>query len=214
MIESRGLVLYGAGGAGRELAFNLTRSKKDWWLVKGFVDDTMPIGARINGLPVLGGMEWLMQNDIGVVMCVVANPKLKRKLIEQIKGFQSGIKFPRIINEDSIISKFVEFGEGVVIAQPYNYITVNVKIGNFVWINTRSDIGHDVEIGDYTTIYTRVNIGGDVRIGKECVIGSGATIRPGTRIGNGVTIGAGAVVVKDVPDNVTVVGNPAKILCV
>jgi len=43
-------------------------------------------------------------------------------------------------------------------------------------------------------------------------LGSGSIIRPGTTIGNNVYIGGGAVVVKDVPDNVVVVGNPAKYL--
>jgi maltose O-acetyltransferase len=38
------------------------------------------------------------------------------------------------------------------------------------------------------------------------------TILPGVTIGNGVTIGAGSVVTKNVPDNVVVAGNPAKII--
>jgi acetyltransferase-like isoleucine patch superfamily enzyme len=46
---------------------------------------------------------------------------------------------------------------------------------------------------------------------KKCAsIGSGATILPGVTIGEGAMIGAGSVVTKDVPDNVTVVGNPAR----
>jgi len=45
-----------------------------------------------------------------------------------------------------------------------------------------------------------VNIGANV-----CIIG-GITIR------NNVTIGAGSVVIKDVPDNAVVVGNPARVI--
>jgi serine O-acetyltransferase len=37
-------------------------------------------------------------------------------------------------------------------------------------------------------------------------------IKNKVKIGNNVTVGMGAVVVKDVPDNVTMVGNPARIL--
>lgn len=43
-------------------------------------------------------------------------------------------------------------------------------------------------------------------------IGANATILPGIRIGKGAMIGAGAVVVKDVSDNQTIVGNPSKVL--
>jgi len=50
------------------------------------------------------------------------------------------------------------------------------------------------------------------QLGSNIFIGSGAKILGGIRIGNNVKIGANAVVVKDVPDNVTVVGIPARIL--
>ncbi len=43
-------------------------------------------------------------------------------------------------------------------------------------------------------------------------IGIGATIIQGVNIGKNVTIGAGSVVIKDIPDNVIALGNPAKIL--
>ena len=49
-------------------------------------------------------------------------------------------------------------------------------------------------------------------IGDNCYIGTGASILGPVTIGNNVTIAAGAVVVKDVPDNAVVGGNPAKIL--
>lgn len=51
-----------------------------------------------------------------------------------------------------------------------------------------------------------------ITIGDDVWIGGGAIICPGVTIGNGVVIGAGAVVTKDIPDNVLVGGNPAKII--
>ena len=47
---------------------------------------------------------------------------------------------------------------------------------------------------------------------KGASIGANATILPGVVIGIGAMVGAGAVVTKNVPDHLTVVGNPAKIL--
>ncbi len=52
----------------------------------------------------------------------------------------------------------------------------------------------------------------DTYIGDNCVIGIGSIILAGVRIGNNVAIGAGSVVTKDVPSNVVVVGNPARII--
>jgi acetyltransferase-like isoleucine patch superfamily enzyme len=52
----------------------------------------------------------------------------------------------------------------------------------------------------------------DTRIGARCFIAVGATILPGVIIGDEVVVGAGAVVTKNVPSNVIVAGNPAKII--
>lgn len=44
------------------------------------------------------------------------------------------------------------------------------------------------------------------------MLAAGAKVIGNVRIGNNVMVGAGAVVVKDVPDNAVVVGNPARIV--
>ena len=54
--------------------------------------------------------------------------------------------------------------------------------------------------------------GKPVNIGDNVWIGGGAIINPGVKIGNNAVIGSGSVVTKDVPDNVVVGGNPAKII--
>lgn len=57
-----------------------------------------------------------------------------------------------------------------------------------------------------------VEYGKPVQIGHNVWIGGRAVINPGVTIGNNVVIASGAVVTKDVPDNVVVGGNPAKII--
>lgn len=54
--------------------------------------------------------------------------------------------------------------------------------------------------------------GKSVTIGHNAWIGGRAVINPGVKIGNNVVIASGAVVTKDVPDNVVVGGNPAKVI--
>ena len=49
-------------------------------------------------------------------------------------------------------------------------------------------------------------------IGDNVFIGADAIVLPNVKIGSDVIVGAGAVVTKDVPDNVVVAGNPAKII--
>jgi len=61
-----------------------------------------------------------------------------------------------------------------------------------------------------TRTYVGENV--DTYVGNNCVIGIGAIILPGIRIGDEVVVGAGAVVTKDVPSNVVVAGNPARVI--
>lgn len=54
--------------------------------------------------------------------------------------------------------------------------------------------------------------GRPVTIGNNVWVGGRAVINPGVTIGNNVVVASGAVVTKDVPDNVIVGGNPAKVI--
>lgn len=65
---------------------------------------------------------------------------------------------------------------------------------------------------DAPTRISGLEYGREVKIGDNVWIGGSAVIVPGVTIGNNVVIAAGAVVTKDVPDNVVVGGNPAKII--
>ena len=78
-------------------------------------------------------------------------------------------------------------------------------------------IHQDSKIGTNTIIYQNVTLGGrngqrGPDIGKNCIIGAGACILGNIKIGDNVKIGANAVVLKDIPDNSTVVGVPGKII--
>ena len=76
----------------------------------------------------------------------------------------------------------------------------------------------DVKIGKNCKILHGVTMGGRAGhkglpvIGDNVIIGTHSQIIGNVKIGNNAVVGAGAIVTHDVPDNVVVVGNPAKIL--
>lgn len=79
-------------------------------------------------------------------------------------------------------------------------------------INPTTVIGDNCNIGQFTTIGS--NHGRAAEIGNNVYIGPGVCVVEHVRIGDNSTIGAGAVVVKDVPADATVAGNPARIVSV
>jgi serine O-acetyltransferase len=81
-------------------------------------------------------------------------------------------------------------------------------------------IGETAEIGDDVTIYHGVTLGGvslnkgkrHPTIGNGVVIGSGAKVLGPFKVGDGAKIGSNSVVIKEVPENATVVGIPGRVV--
>lgn len=121
-------------------------------------------------------------------------------------------------NEEGVLEKFPHIG-GVVVeddveigsntcidkgALGNTHIKKGTKIDNLVYI------AHNVVIGEYSLVIAHSMIGGSSRVGNESWIAPCACIRDKISIGDKAIVGLGAVVTQSVPDNVVVVGVPAK----
>lgn len=115
------------------------------------------------------------------------------RIVSQVSRFMTGIE----IHPGAVIGQrlFIDHGMGVV-------------------------IGETCEIGDDVIIYQGVTLGGTGKekgkrhptVGNNVVIGSGAKVLGSFRIGDNSNIGSNAVVLREVPPNCTVVGNPGRVV--
>ena len=204
------IVIIGAGGFGREIQWLIERinEKELTWEIKGYIDDGIQAGTIINGYPVLGGINKLldMQQEIAVV-CAIGSSVTRKKIIERISN-NSNIEFPNLIDPSVQMSKYVKLGKGNIICAG-TILTVNIEIEDFSILNLDCTVGHDVVLNSFVTVYPSVNISGCVTVGKTTEIGTGTKIIQGKTISEHVIIGAGAVVVKNIDISGTYVGMPA-----
>ena len=152
-----------------------------------------------------------------ILSIVLTYPGVKAVFFHKISNFFYKAGFELLAR---IISQTIRFFTGIEIHP-------GAKIGKNLFIDHGMGvvIGETSEIGDNVTIYHAVTLGGSSpsidserqrhekrhpTIGDDVVIGSGAQIIGPIKVGNNARIAANAVVVKDVPENTTMVGIPAK----
>ena len=139
----------------------------------------------------------------------IGDNKIRNSLFLHLEGdFGCPIN---IVHPTAWISPHADIAEGVMVSA-HASINALARIGMGVICNTSSVIEHDCLIDDFAHIAPGAVLGGNVHVGKGSLIGAGAVIKPGIRIGEHVTIGAGAVVVKSVPRETVVIGNPQRFL--
>ena len=120
-------------------------------------------------------------------------------------------RFATIVHPTASVSRTARLGPGTVIFQNVT-ITSNVSVGAHVIILPSAVVSHDDVIGAYTCITGGVCISGATRVGEACYLGTNCTIIGGIEIGARSLVGMGSVVLKSVPPDSVVVGNPARFL--
>ncbi len=200
-------MIFGAGGHGKVVLDILLKSKLK---VLGFLDDdTKKINKKVLGFKILGDCSYLIKNKTVSVALGIGGNVTREKIFQKIKSL--GIKIVSAVHPQAIIAKGVKIGEGVVI-MPGVIIGPSTVLKEGVVINTSASVDHDCYLNRFCQIWPGAHLAGSVTVGEFSYVGTGASVIQNINIGKNVMVGAGAAVIRNIPDSVTCVGVPAKII--
>jgi acetyltransferase EpsM len=190
------MILYGASGHGKVVASFSTG-------VQFFFDDN-------NGIELFAGKKvHLYSSSISkneLIVITIGDNRIRKNLAENITH-----KFGVVIAHSSEIDTSVIIEEGSQILHGV-IIQCSATIGKHTIVNTGASVDHDCTIGDFCHIAPQVTLCGNVEVGEGTLIGAGCIVIPGIKIGKWCTLGAGSVILSDIPDHSTVLGNPGRII--
>jgi len=197
------LLILGTGVHGLEMVEivdRVNRAKKTWNLL-GFISaEIKDVGRGRGGLMVLGSKDDLVRFP-------------DAELVPD-NEWSRDIPVPRerlatLIDPTTFVCPGVAIGKGCVF-YPHCYVGYNTRIGDYVFSLAGSVLNHDGVVEDRVVIASAVTLAGHVHVEADCYLGQSCSVRQYLRIGRGSLVGMGAVVVKDVPPNSVMVGNPAR----
>lgn len=208
------LLLLGAGGHARVAAETALATGR--FSSIAFLDDRCSGSGQFPdqlGWPVIGSFAAAFDPQIRqkfpAALVAIGNAAVRLQWLPRLAA--AGYELPVVVHPTAWVSPSSQLGAGsVVFAQAA--IQAQVVIGSAAILNTGCSVDHDAQLGNGVHICPGARLAGAVQVGDRSWIGIGSSLIQQIRIGADVTVGAGAAVVCDLPDGVTAVGVPARVL--
>lgn len=206
------LVIYGAGGLGREildLSRKINKKLKRWSDIL-FVDDNKKQNV-INDAKVYTFEEILFDINIDIRYCefVIATgePEIRYRLYKKL--LDEDFYLTNIISPNAEISEYADLGKGNIIFDGC-IIGPNVCMGDNNVIYAGGFLGHDCNMGNNCVLCPNVKIGGDTFIDNNVFLGIGSSVRNALKIKEYAVIGMGAVIISNIEKDWIMAGNPGR----
>lgn len=148
--------------------------------------------------------------DGATVYVAIGDAMARRSIVAYLLG--RGLSLGTAVHPGAYLAPSSRIGPGCIVHSGA-LLWSGVELGTGVLVSPHAQVAHHVFVEDFCLLSMSSTVGSHAHVGSGATIGIGATVSTGgIRIGRDALVGAGAVVVDDVPDGVTVVGNPARVL--
>lgn len=201
----RSLAIVGAGGHGRVVAD--CAEALGWDRIEFF--DDKGVGTSSGPWPTVGAIEALFERiaDYDGVIVGIGDNRARLDRHRALAG--RGAAMATLIHPRATVSRHARIDVGTVVFAGA-VVNFGAVIGEACIINTGATVDHDDRLADGVHLSPGSHLGGGATVGECSWIGLGASVRDGIAIGRDVRIGAGAAVVDAVPNDVVLVGVPAR----
>lgn len=151
------------------------------------------------------GLLVLQNNDFFIA---IGDNQIRRKIYGELCA--NNLLAINAIHVSAIIDSSANIAVNAVMIAAQVTINPLAMVDTGAICNTGCIIEHECYVGKFAHIGPGAVLCGNVTVGDGSFVGANAVIKQGLSIGKNAIIGAGAVVIKDVPDSVTVYGVPAR----
>jgi hypothetical protein len=202
------LVILGTGVHAGEMAHIVERINRQapTWNLLGHIAPQATDAESFGGYPVLGCVglrgDLLTRYPDALLVSDCEFPKSAPIPVERLAT---------LCDPDCFVHPTARMGRGCVF-YPGAFIGWNAVIGDRVFALSGACINHDAVIEDDVVFASRAALAGFVHVERGVYLGQSCTVRQHLRIGRNAMIGMGAVVVRDVPPDAVMAGNPACLL--
>ncbi len=203
------LVIIGAGGHGKVVA--------DCAESMGIFDQTIFLDGSFPERKLI--VDWqivdVAENFFSYInqgtffFVAIGNNDARRIWLEKLN--KAGAQITTLIHPNAVVSARAVVSKGTLILAGA-VVNILAYIGKGCIINTATTVDHDCKIGDFSHLAPGTHFAGTITTGQKVFFGVGCSVIPNLNIGDEVIVGAGSTVIEDLPDRVTAVGSPAKII--
>ncbi len=216
MMAKRKLIFLGGGDFCRELlwtAETIPADRRDWQPA-GILDDNVDAARkhmqhRGVALPVLGSIGDHQPKQDEVFIPAIGNTSFKLKGAELLES--RGAQFVNLIHPTALIAPDAHLGKGIFVFTNC-VVSVGARLEDFVTLNAFVLVGHDAVIGRGCNLNPATMVTGNVKLGRGVMMATHTSISPRNEVGDFATVGAGSAAISSIPEGVTVLGVPARLI--